>query len=345
MRRAASRLDRPSAWRRARTRSPSGLPLVGRRSMWLVYYSMSSALITFSHERQRAVAGAVMIVGTSLAIQIAGGFAHGMFPALGPRGVSSLRFFFGAVILLPVVRPAVRGRSRATWLLIAGYGASLAALNLSYFEAISRVPLGLAVTLGFVPPLVMAAVSSRRTLDLAWVLLAGGGVLALERIDPPRSASGVLLAVGSGVAWLGVAYTGRALGQTTRRADGLALALPVAAAITLPFGLTHISRADTHILGMGLMVAVGGLILPFALELEALRRLDPRTIAIVYSIDPLNGALAGLLLLGQQPAAGQIVAMIAIVSASAGATLTARSPTAPRSTPNEETHPPAQSSQ
>lgn len=267
-----------------------------------------------------------MIVGTSLAIQLAGGLAHGIFSALSPSGVSVMRFFLGAVILVPVVRPAIRGRSRTTWLAVAGYGASLAALNLSYFEAISRIPLGPAVTLGFLAPLVMAAVSSRRLLDLLWVLLAGGGVLALEGIDPPRSTSGVLLAVASGAAWLGVAYTGRVLGQTTRHAEGLALALPVAAIITLPFGLTHISHIDAHVFGIGLVVAVGGLILPFTLELEALRRLEPRTVAVVYSIDPVNAALVGLLLLGQQPAAGRIVAMIAIISASAGATLSAAEP-------------------
>jgi inner membrane transporter RhtA len=296
--------------------------------------------ITTARDRQRAVAGAVMIVGTSLAIQLAGGLAHGIFPALSPPGVSALRFFLGAVILLPAVRPALRGRSRATWLAVGGYGASLAALNLSYFEAIDRIPLGLAVTLGFLPPLVMAAALSRRLLDLAWVAVAAGGVLALEGTDPPRSTSGVLLAIASGIAWLGVAYAGRALGQVTRRADGLALALPVAAVITLPFGLARISHLDGHVLGVGLVIAIGGLVVPFTLELEALRRLEPRTVAVIYSIDPVNGALVGLFLLGQQPTAVQIVAMTAIVSASTGATLTAKPATTQRSTPDEDQQPP-----
>lgn len=283
---------------------------------------MRSTLTTEAQKRHRTLATAGMIVGTSLAIQLSGGLAHGIFLALSPPGVSALRFFLGAIILGAVVRPALRGRRRTTWLAVAGYGASLAALNLTYFEAISRIPLGLAVTLGFLPPLVMAAVTSRRPLDYLWVLLAGGGVVALEGIDPPRSTSGVLLAVASGIAWLAVAFTGRTLGQSTRRIDGLALALPVAAVLTLPFGLSRISHIDVHVLCIGLVISIGGLIVPFTLELEALRRLEPRIVAVVYSIDPVNAVLVGILLLGQDPSVGQVLSMFAIVSASAGATLT-----------------------
>lgn len=262
-----------------------------------------------------------MIVGTSLSIQLAAGVAHHLFARLSPPGVSSVRFLLGAVVLGVVVRPSFRGRGARTWWAIASYGASLAALNLTFFEAVSLVPLGVAVTLGFVPPLFMALVTSRRRLDVFWVFLAAGGVAVLGGIDRPRSILGVVLAVASGIAWLGVAYSGRIVGKRTRRVDGLALALPVAALITLPFGVDHVTRLDPAVLGLGLVIAIGGLIVPFALELEGLRRLEPRAVAVVYSVDPANAAIVGLLLLGQHLTGPQAAGMAGVVVATAGATL------------------------
>ena len=264
-----------------------------------------------------------MIVGTSLSIQLAAGVAHHLFARLSPPGVSSLRFLLGALVLGAVVRPSLRGRAAPTWRAIGAYGVFLAALNLSFFEAISFIPLGIAVTIGFSPPLVMALLSSRRRLDILWILLAGAGVAILGGIDRPRSVLGVACAVASGAAWLGVAYSGRIVGQRTRRADGLALALPVAAVLTLPFGIEHASRLDPGVLGLGLIIGVGGLIVPFTLELEGLRRLEPRAVAVIYSIDPANAAIVGLLFLGQHPTVPQALGMTAVIAASAGATMTA----------------------
>jgi inner membrane transporter RhtA len=273
--------------------------------------------------RRRAAAGGAMIFGTSLSIQLAAGVGHHLFARLSPPGVSSLRFFLGALVLGAVVRPSLRGRAARTWRAVGAYGVSLAALNLSYFEAISLIPLGIAVTIGFVPPLLMALVSSRRRLDVVWILLAGGGVAILSGIDRPRSILGIVCAMASGVAWLGVAYSGRVVGEQTRRVDGLALALPLAAVVTLPFGIDHVNRLDPGALGLGLVIAVGGLIVPFTLELEGLRRLEPRAVAVIYSIDPANAAIVGLLFLGQHLTVPQALGTTGVIVASAGATLTA----------------------
>jgi inner membrane transporter RhtA len=264
-----------------------------------------------------------MIVGTSLSIQLAAALAHDLFDRLGPVGASAVRFALAAVILLAIVRPAIRGRDAATWGAIAAYGASLAALNLTFFQAISLIPMGIAVTLAFIAPLVMALVASRRRRDVAWALLAGAGVATLGGIDRPGSVSGVLFAIAAGCAWVGVAYAGRGVGRRTHRVDGLALAIPIAALLTVPLGIGHAGAVDVRSLAIGLVIAVGGLIIPFALELEGLRRLEPRIVAVIYSIDPAIAAVIGLLALGEHLTALQIVALVAVMIASAGATAAA----------------------
>ncbi len=285
--------------------------------------SLAGAHVPSGGVRKRALAGAAMIVGTSLTIQLAAVTAHDLFARLGPTGTSAIRFSLGAAILLALIRPAIRGRDAATWRAIAAYGGSLAALNLTFFEAISLIPMGIAVTLAYIAPLVMALVRSRRRRDVVWALLAAAGVVTLGGVDRPGSLTGVLFALAAGCAWVGVAYSGRSVGRRTRRVDGLALALPIAALLTLPLGVGHAGAVDLRALAVGLVVAVGGLIIPFALELEGLRRLEPRTVAVIYSIDPAIAAVVGLLALREHLTALQVVALVAVMIASAGATTAA----------------------
>jgi inner membrane transporter RhtA len=266
--------------------------------------------------------GAAMILATSGTIQIAAAIAHDLFHQLGPTGASALRFALGAVIIFVAVRPRLLGRDRRTWLAIATYGISLAALNVTFFEAIERLPMGIAVTFAFVAPLVMALAGSRRRRDVGFALLAAAGVVTLGGIDHPGSTIGVAFALASGCAWAAVAYAGRSVGRRTRRVDGLALAIPVACLVTLPLGVAHLDAIDGRALGLGLVIAIGGLILPFALELEGLRRLEPRVVAVIYSVDPAIAALVGLVALSQSLSPPQIVGMTAVIAASAGATAT-----------------------
>jgi inner membrane transporter RhtA len=183
--------------------------------------------------------------------------------------------------------------------------------------------MGIVVTLSFIAPLVMALVGSRRRRDLVCALLAGIGVATLGGIDRPESVSGVLFALASGCAWVGVAYAGRSVGRRTRRVDGLALAIPIAALLTVPLGIGHADAVDARSLAIGLVIAVVGLIIPFALELEGLRRLEPRIVAVIYSIDPAIAAVVGFLALGEHLTALQVVALVAVIIASAGATAAA----------------------
>ena len=269
---------------------------------------------------RRTASGAPNNHGTSASIQIAAAIAHDLFDTLTPTGVSALRFALGTAIILPAVRPAVRGRARETWYAIAVYGVSLGILNVTFFESIDRLPLGLAVTFAFVAPLGVALAGSRRRRDVAFALLAGAGVLVLGGIDRPDSAAGVAFAVIAGCAWVSVAFAGRSVGRRTRRVDGLALAIPIACLVTLPFGIGHAGALDARALALGLVIAVGGMILPFALELEGLRRLEPRLVAVIYSADPAIAALIGLVALGESLTPPQIVGMAAVIAASVGVT-------------------------
>jgi inner membrane transporter RhtA len=269
---------------------------------------------------RRVATGAAMIVAASATIQIAAAIAHELFGRLGPAGVSALRFGLGSIIILAAVRPRIRRRDGATWIAIAGYGISLAALNLTFFEAIERLPMGIAVTFAFIAPLGMALVGSRRRRDVGYALLAAAGVITLGGVDRPGSTVGVAFALATGAAWACAAYTGRSVGRRTHRIDGLALAIPFAALVTLPLGLSRIDAIDARALGLGLVIAVGGLILPFALELEGLRRLEPRIVAVIYSVDPAIAALVGLVALSQGLSPPQILGMSAVIAASAGAT-------------------------
>ena len=269
---------------------------------------------------RRALTGAAMILGTSASIQIAAAIAHDLFAALTPAGVSALRFALGAAVILPVVRPAVRGRDRETWLAIAVYGISMGVLNFTFFESIERLPMGVAVTLAFIAPLGVALAGSRRRRDVAFALLAGAGVLILGGVDRPDSTAGVVFAVAAGCAWVSVAFAGRSVGRRTRRVDGLALAIPIACLVTLPLGVGHAGALDARSLGLGLVIAVGGLILPFALELEGLRRLEPRLVAVIYSADPAIAAVIGLVALSERLTLPQVVGMAAVIAASAGVT-------------------------
>jgi inner membrane transporter RhtA len=269
---------------------------------------------------RRTAAGAAMILGTSASIQIAAAIAHDLFDTLTPTGVSALRFALGTAIILPAVRPAVRGRDRETWYAIAIYGVSLGILNVTFFESIDRLPLGLAVTFAFVAPLGVALAGSRRRRDVAFALLAGAGVLVLGGIDRPNSAAGVAFAVTAGCAWVSVAFAGRSVGRRTRRVDGLALAIPIACLVTLPFGIGHAGALDARALALGLVIAVGGMILPFALELEGLRRLEPRLVAVIYSADPAIAALIGLVALSQSLTPPEVLGMAAVIAASVGVT-------------------------
>jgi inner membrane transporter RhtA len=257
--------------------------------------------------------------------------AKSLFDEAGPSGTVLLRTAFAALVLTLIWRPRLRGHSGADILTVATFRLALAAMNFSFYEALDRIPLGIAVTIEFVGPLSVAVIGSRRALDGLWVVLAAAGILLLARggghIDP----AGVWLALLAGFFWacyiLLSARTGRAFPGGT----GLALAMSLGSLILLPVGVAGAGPAllDPGLLAAGFGVAMLSSALPYSLELEALRRLPAHVFGILLSIEPAMAALAGFVILGEDLRLRDCVAILLVAAASAGASLTAGRAPAP----------------
>lgn len=266
-------------------------------------------------------------------VQFGAALANKLFDDAGPSGVVFLRLLLSGVILLLIARPAFRGRSRMDNTAVLGFGLILGAMNWSFYEAIDRLPLGVAVTIEFTGPLVVAIAGSRRRLDLVWVALAGGGVALLtsrgshEGVHP----LGVVFALIAAACWACYILLSQRVGRTFARLDGLAIALVVGTVVVAPAGIVQGGDAllRPHVFFGGLGVALLSSLIPYSLELVALRRLSAYGFGLLMSLEPGVAALAGVLLLGQTLTAVLIVALVMVVAASVGNTLTARRLPAP----------------
>ena len=288
----------PAAWRRTLDRSPA-TALVG--------------------------AGAV-------SVQFGAAFATRLFGRVGPGGAVTLRLVLAAVVLLvgaaarrrgrPAVAPGRRAGSDRT--VVVAFGLVLAAMNLSFYEAIARIPLGVAVTIEFSGPLALALVGSRRWADGLWAAAAGAGVALLasgagRHLDP----AGVGLALLAGTFWVGYILLSKQTGRRFEALDGLAWAMAVGGLAVLPFGLaTGGGRlADPAVLGLGAAVAIMSSVIPYSLELLALRRVTSRAFGVMMSLDPALATAAGFLILGQHLDLREWVALGLVVGANLGNSL------------------------
>ncbi len=279
----------------------------------------------------RAAATALSILGllVSMAMfQGAASIAKGLFVVVGPQGAAALRVAFGAAVLAIALRPWRAAPTRAAWRSLVVYGVSLGAMNTLFYFAIATVPLGVAVALEFSGPLAVATFSSRRPVDFLWIALAVGGLLLILRPDAGAAAlspAGVACALAAGVCWaLYIVF-----GQKAGAEHGLsttALGMIIAAAIVVPIGVAHagVALLAPKVLLLGASVGILGTAAPYALEMLALTRLPARTFGTLMSLEPAVGALAGLVLMRQTLAAGQWLAIAAIVAASVGAAVTIR---------------------
>ena len=272
--------------------------------------------------------GMVLLAG--LSVQLGAGVAGRLFPQVGPVGATTLRLVLAALVLLLLVRPRVRGWTPRQWWLSAGFGVALACMNTAFYAAVDRIPLGVAVTCEFLGPLVMSAVLTRRARDLVWVALALAGVATLGlggdgaggALDPV----GVVLALVAGGFWAAYVLLSARLGAATPGQSGLAVASVVAGLLVLPAGVAGAGADLLHpaVLAVGLVVALASSVLPYSLELVALRRLPARTFGVLLSLEPALAALVGLVLLRQGLPATSWLAVAAVVVASAGSTLASR---------------------
>jgi inner membrane transporter RhtA len=271
----------------------------------------------------------LLVLAAVTSVQFGGAFAKTLFDEIGPGGTAFLRVLFAALILAALWRPAVRGLSRAEWQLAVAYGFALVAMNLTFYEALDRIPLGIAVTFEFVGPLGVAIVGSRRPLDLLWVALAATGILLLSDFGgADLDGLGVALALLAGGFWAAYILLAARVGRAFEGAHGLAIGMCAGALMLLPFGIAdaggELITGET--LAIGLAVAVLSSVIPYSLELEALRRMPAGVFGVLMSLEPAAAALAGFIVLDEGLATREVVAIALVVAASAGAARNASVP-------------------
>jgi inner membrane transporter RhtA len=233
-----------------------------------------------------------------------------------------MRQGFAAVVLLAISRPRLRGRTREQWTTTVAFGLILATMNMAFYSAVERLPLGVAVTIELLGPLTLAAALSRRAREFALVGLAQLGVVLLGEGGAGLDPVGVLFALIAAAGWASYILVSRRAGQQSSGIDGLALAMAIAALAVAPVGLRAGSAlVQPHVLGIGLLVALLAGLVPFSLELVALRTVRPRVFGVLMSLSPVAATVSGAVLLGERLGAAQLLAMAMVVLASVGAVL------------------------
>ncbi|AGS70261.1 EamA family transporter [Streptomyces collinus] len=266
-----------------------------------------------------------LVLAGGISVQFGGALAVTLMPRAGALGVVTLRLLAAAVVLLLVCRPRLRGHSRADWGTVVVFGIAMGAMNGLFYEAVARIPLGPAVTLEVLGPLALSVLASRRLINALWAGLALGGVFLLggggfSDLDPV----GVAFALGAGAMWAAYIVFSARTGRRFPQADGLALAMAVAALLFLPLGVAEAGSRllDPTTVALGSAVALLSSVLPYTLELLALRRLPASTFAILMSLEPAIAATAGFLILDQALSAVEAAAIALVIAASIGAVRT-----------------------
>jgi inner membrane transporter RhtA len=268
-----------------------------------------------------AISPTVLVLLGIVSIQLGSALAKHLFSTVGSFGTVALRLFFAAAVLMLLWRPSLR-MDRRTWTVVLAYGVILGLMNLCFYLALSRIPLGIAVTIEFLGPLAVALAGSRRWLDICWVALASCGVVLLMEGGGDVDLVGFLFALAAGVFWGLYILIGVALGRRTTEGNGLALGMTVAAMFGVPFGLAESGAVliQPWVLLAGLGVALLSSVIPYSLDLEALRRMPPRVFGILMSIEPAMAALVGFIVLQESLHWSQWLAVLCVVVASTGAT-------------------------
>ncbi|GAA1426596.1 EamA family transporter [Microlunatus lacustris] len=272
-----------------------------------------------------------LVVGGIVSVQFGAAIAKQLFPLVPPTAMVWLRLVTSAVVFLLVVRPRLRGHTRDDWVVALAFGVSLATMNWAIYQSFARIPLGIAVTIEFLGPLAVAVAGSRRPRDLVWVGLAGLGVGLLGLSRTRLDVAGVLFALLAAAGWACYILLSARTGRRWPGVSGLVVASLVGAvALAPPAVLEAGSRLlEPRVLLLGLAVGLLSSVIPYSLELTALRRITPRVFGILMSLEPAVAALAAMLLLAEFLNPVQWVAMACVVVASVGSTRTSRDPTGP----------------
>jgi inner membrane transporter RhtA len=278
-------------------------------------------------DRPTAIHPVPAVLAAILSVQVGAAIAKGLFPVLGASTTTGLRVALSALMLLAGFRPALARLTRADWGALLPFGICLGLMNEVFYLSLSRIPLGLAVTIEFVGPLGVAVAGSRRALDLLWVLLAGAGIALIAPWGGSGvDATGVLFALIAGACWAAYIVLGARLSKRLPSGAVVSAGMVVATVTILPFAVADggISRVTPYLAVAAAGVALLSSAIPYALELYALRTLPTRAFGILMSLEPAAAALCGLVFLHERLAAAQWLAVALVIAASVGATLTAR---------------------
>ncbi|MEA2564128.1 MAG: inner rane transporter RhtA [Acidobacteriota bacterium] len=261
-----------------------------------------------------------------LSVQGGAAIAKGLFPVLGATGTVGLRVILSALMLLAAFRPRLARFTAAQWRAVIPYGVVLGVMNLVFYLAIARIPLGLGVTLEFIGPLGVAVAGSRRALDVVWVVLAAAGIALIAPwsgggVDP----LGVALALAAGACWAAYILLGGHVSRVVPGGAAVAVGMAIAAVTVLPVAVASgdLGRLTPRLLAAGMGVALLSSAVPYTLEMIALKALPARTFGILMSLEPAVAALTGLIFLAEILTGTQWLAVVLVIAASAGAALTA----------------------
>ncbi|AEV86016.1 membrane protein [Actinoplanes sp. SE50] len=278
------------------------------------------------HQR---VPAPLLVLASIASVQFGSSVARKLFGDLGANGITFLRVGLAALIIAALTRPRVRDWPRRAWLAAALLGVVMAGMNLVFYQAIRTVPLGTAVTVEFLGPLLLALVQTRRLTDLLWALLAAAGVVLLGlHSGGAAPLAGLGLALLAGLFWAGYIVLSARVGALVPGTGGLAVSLSVGALLAAPFGLPGAGAVlyHPHLLIGATGVALLSSVIPYGLEINALRRIPTRIFGILMSLEPGAAAVAGLIVLGQRLGPIEVLALLLVTLASLGVTLAAPQP-------------------
>ncbi|PWC16289.1 threonine/homoserine exporter RhtA [Brenneria roseae subsp. roseae] len=286
--------------------------------------------MTLSSQRVSALLAILLIIISMISIQSGAALAKSLFPVVGATGITALRLGIGTLILCVIFKPwRMRFSSNRLPLII--YGVTLGGMNFLFYLSLRTVPLGIAVALEFTGPLAVAMLSSRRLIDFVWVILAILGLwflLPLGHNIGNVDITGAFCAIGAGACWALYILFGQKAGSN-HGPGTVAIGSFIAAMIFCPIGVIYAEPAlfSLSILPLGIAVAILSTALPYSLEMIALTRLPARTFSTLMSMEPAIAAVSGILFLNEHLSFTQWMALLFIITASIGATMTIKSAT------------------